>query len=267
MLVLISIGSLFIAGCSAPIAEEEAHSGAANELLLDLTAPAIIAHRGGPMLNPEESIEAYKAAAEAGFPLEMDIRPLGDGTLVPSHDRTVDRTMIGASGKLTTLTRDEWDSLQIMGVGDGEPGTSTTWAELLHVFGGKQLLVPQIDEHGELLEVFIKSIKDRNLEEATIVQSWSLDTSITVVNARLHALQLTQGKQLIAPEKLAAAGIEYVGVPKSVEKGYVESMQRKGIRVWVYTVNTVAEANTQIEKGADGIFTDDPWLMSEISAK
>jgi glycerophosphoryl diester phosphodiesterase len=253
--------ALMMAGCSSAGGPHAVQPGTRVNLMRTVAPPAIIAHRGGPLLNPEESLEAYRAAADSGFPLEMDIRPLKDGALVPSHDRTVDRTMVGATGKLTSLTSQEWDALNVRAVGRGAMGTPTTWNELLETFGGKVLLVPQIDESGDVLNGFIQSIKRRNLQDAVVVQSWGLETSKTVATAGLHALQLVVKNQEIEPGELAVDGIEYVGVSANVDKSYVEELKARGIKVWVYTVNSVSQAEKQYAKGADGVFTDDPWLL------
>lgn len=233
----------------------------------DIPARLLVAHRGSPLKYPEESLEAFQATADAGFPLEMDIRPLKDGTLVPSHDRSVDRTMTGATGKLKNLTIDQWETLGIRGVGDGPPGSPTTWDELLNTFGGKILMVPQIDESGELLDGFIKAIKERQIIDSIVVQSWSLETSAKVSSAGLHALQLVSESRMIDPATIAASGVKYVGAHTSVPTEYVQELNHYGINVWVYTVNTVKEADVQYTKGAVGIFTDDPWLLSGASQK
>ena len=192
----------------------------------------------------------------------MDIKALKDGTLVPIHDWTLDRTMVGATGKPSSLTKEAWAEMRIRAVGEGKEGTPTTWEELIDTFGGKILMVPQIDVTGGLLDGFIASIKERNLAESVIVQSWNIETTKTVAEAGLHALQLVSEKNKIDPDKIVAAGAEYVGVPMTVDKAYVASLKAQGLDVWAYTVNTVDEAEAQYSKGVVGVFTDDPWLLT-----
>src|SRR5689334_4599784 len=48
---------------------------------------AIVAHRGGAALGPENSIEVLEAAQAAGAAaVEVDVHELGDGSLVLTHD-------------------------------------------------------------------------------------------------------------------------------------------------------------------------------------
>ncbi len=53
----------------------------------------IVAHRGASIAFPENTIEAYQGAIDAGAHLfEIDLRKTKDGELVSLHDDTLDRT-------------------------------------------------------------------------------------------------------------------------------------------------------------------------------
>lgn len=60
-------------------------------------APLLFAHRGGSLLAPENSMEAFRRAVElwGADILEMDVRLTRDNELVVIHDETVDRTTDG----------------------------------------------------------------------------------------------------------------------------------------------------------------------------
>lgn len=52
----------------------------------------MVAHRGGALLGPENTIETVVMAAGAGADaVEVDLQELGDGTLVVAHDATIRR--------------------------------------------------------------------------------------------------------------------------------------------------------------------------------
>jgi glycerophosphoryl diester phosphodiesterase len=62
------------------------------------------AHRGASAIAPENTIAAFRAAAEAGAKwVELDVALSADGTLVVIHDDTVDRTSSG-KGSLGELS-------------------------------------------------------------------------------------------------------------------------------------------------------------------
>ena len=75
--------------------------------LLSLTEPAVIAHRGGSKLRPENTLAAFDHAASLGVDgLECDVHLSRDGEPVVIHDPTLDRTT-DASGPVSALTADE----------------------------------------------------------------------------------------------------------------------------------------------------------------
>ena len=82
------------------------------------------AHRGfwsgdGP---PENSIEAFHAAANAGLGVELDVRPASDGTPICFHDPLLDR-MTDASGLVCETSLED---LQTRRLPNGEPIPSFT---------------------------------------------------------------------------------------------------------------------------------------------
>ena len=70
-----------------------------------LNPPKVMGHRGAPTLAPENTIEGFKAAFEAGgLWTETDVCLLGDGTPVIHHDSTLDRCT-DRSGSIAQLTK------------------------------------------------------------------------------------------------------------------------------------------------------------------
>ncbi len=75
----------------------------------------IVAHRGGTMERPENTISAYKRAVESGADiLEIDVRISKDGRLFILHDKTLDRTTNG-TGIAANITMDELQKLDAGG--------------------------------------------------------------------------------------------------------------------------------------------------------
>jgi len=71
----------------------------------------VAAHRGWSTKYPENTMEAFKAAAELGVDqLEIDVRITKDNELVIIHDGTVDRTTNG-TGKVIDMTLAELKKL------------------------------------------------------------------------------------------------------------------------------------------------------------
>src|SRR5918994_4145382 len=69
--------------------------------------PVNLAHRGASALAPENTLEAFRMAVEAGAGgLELDVHLTRDGHVVVIHDETVDRTT-GGTGAVAEMTLDE----------------------------------------------------------------------------------------------------------------------------------------------------------------
>lgn len=67
----------------------------------------LIAHRGHSARAPENTMAAFRSAADAGFGwIETDVDLLGDATPVLLHDGTLDRTT-DATGPLSGLSRSD----------------------------------------------------------------------------------------------------------------------------------------------------------------
>ena len=61
-----------------------------------------IAHRGLHNAQagvPENSLASFEAARDAGYPIELDVRPLRDGAVAVYHDENLSR-LTGAIAKV-----------------------------------------------------------------------------------------------------------------------------------------------------------------------
>ena len=67
----------------------------------------IFGHRGASGYAPENTIAAFRLAAETGADgVELDVQMTRDGKLVVAHDETVDRVSNG-TGRIADLTLKE----------------------------------------------------------------------------------------------------------------------------------------------------------------
>lgn len=74
----------------------------------------MIAHRGLHNTQaPENTLAAFERAVQAGYPIELDVREIDDGTVVVIHDLKLSR-LTGSDGYVTNLTRDNLKKYKIM---------------------------------------------------------------------------------------------------------------------------------------------------------
>ena len=62
---------------------------------------------------PENSLSAFRNAALEGYAIELDVRPLADGTIVVFHDEALGR-MTGADGFISNYTYDDIKDLRLL---------------------------------------------------------------------------------------------------------------------------------------------------------
>ena len=101
------------------------------------------AHRGlHNSEKAENSMSAFKAAVEAGYGIELDIRLSKDGRLVVFHDDTLDR-VCGREGKVIDFTADQLSKFKLCGTNDGIP----LFSDVLSMVDGRVKLLVEIKEN------------------------------------------------------------------------------------------------------------------------
>ena len=93
-------------------------------------------HDGG---RAENSLSAFRAAKEAGYGIELDVRLSADGELVVFHDPTLNR-VCGVDGRVIDYTSDELRGMRLMNTADGIP----TLKEVLELIDGTVPLLIEI---------------------------------------------------------------------------------------------------------------------------
>lgn len=105
-----------------------------------------IAHRGlHDETAPENSLAAFQKAIDANFAIELDVRPLADGTIVVFHDETLGR-MTGADGFISNYTYDDIKDITLLKTNERIP----TFAEVLSLVDGRVPILIEIKNRGKV---------------------------------------------------------------------------------------------------------------------
>jgi glycerophosphoryl diester phosphodiesterase len=222
-----------------------------------------VAHRGGALVYPESSAEAFEAVGKTAFPIETDLRQLRDGTLVPLHDAAAERTMSGVSGPAAAITVEQWAAARIRHPLGGAEGTPTTWDAMLDLYGGRNILVPELKDPGIDPAAFAATILRRGIQDKVVVQTFSFPAAQALARSGLQVLYLLRDGEEPDPASISASGIGHVGPAKSISPDYLRSLKDSGLTVWPYTVNDEKTAARLRAEGADGVFTDTPWELAK----
>jgi len=260
-----------------------------NSDFFDLPATRVIAHRGASGEHPENTLVAFRAAAEAGAPyFELDVHMTRDGVVVVSHDADLSRTC-GLDAAIRDLTFAELKQADA-GWGFTTAATAATAAagDSAFPFRGRGIEVPA------LAEVFAAFPERRYVIE--VKQSTpSLAAALldVIEGAGMRSRVLVAGEEQAPIDELRAlapklpTGFPYpeiVGFMASLAPGAepyrprgdalqippeyqswrlvtaesVAAAHRMGAEVHVWTVNDAAEMRAMLEPGVDGIIPDYP---------
>ncbi|WP_175986705.1 glycerophosphodiester phosphodiesterase [Bacillus sp. Marseille-Q1617] len=258
--------------------------------------PLVIAHQGGKLLAPGNTIEAFQNAEELGVDvLETDIHITKDGHLVTIHDPTVDATTDGqgfvADYTLKDLQRldagyhfqDADGDFSYRGKGVYIPALEEVFQRFPHMKINIEIkddnprervdeiieeLMGLIEEYGMednvLIASFDQSIIDRFLERSegrVAVQGGTQEVKKFVI---LHKLFL---RNLYKPKVHAFQLPLQKGEVDLTDRQLIKGAHRLHLPVHYWTVNDQKTMKRLIKAGADGIITDRPDLLLEILEK
>lgn len=238
----------------------------------------IIAHRGASRVAPENTLAAFRAAAEQGARwIEFDVSPLGDGTPVVFHDATLDRCT-NAAGPLTAIGRADLARIRV-----GARFSPKSADEPLPVLDAALDL---IDELGLNANLEIKAHRDRpgrrvgdlaeTVAAALAARPWAGNR---IVTSSFDEDELAAFRDL-APEtpvallveeppadwrtRLTALRAEALHLNfMHVSQSLLSEARASGFRVRVYTVNDPEPMRPFRDLGLTGVITDHPPLFLE----
>jgi glycerophosphoryl diester phosphodiesterase len=224
----------------------------------------VIAHRGASGTRPENTLVAFRRAAELGAGMiELDVQLTRDGEVVVMHDRTLERTTNGR-GPVSGST---WDALRRLDAGSWfDPAYAGERVPALHeVFAAVPLPV----------NVELKASGDDGLEARTLAvveraealgrvvfSSFEPESLVRLRACSPHAevAVLWQRPRLAAALRLAErVGARALHVRKdAVSAAGVREAAAAGLTVRAWTVNDPGDFRRLAECGVSGVFTDLP---------
>lgn len=128
--------------------------------------------------RPENAIEAFQAAMDNGYGIELDLQISKDGVAMVFHDYHLDR-LTGAKGPVAQRTAAELGAIQLTG---GEATIPTLTAVLDLVAGKVPLLIEIKDQDGEM------GPNVGPLEEATAAALSEYKGDVAVMSFNPHAV-------------------------------------------------------------------------------
>jgi glycerophosphoryl diester phosphodiesterase len=278
---------IFVAGLAAfagVLAAVAFRKGATRTLKSDW--PVTFAHRGASCKAPENTLEAFRAAIEAGAAgLELDVHMTRDGRIVVVHDVTVDRTTDG-SGAVREMTLEEIRGLDAGYRFSPDGGSSypyrhrnlrvPTLEEIFHEFPGaavnveikeagpgiERAVLSVIEEAGAEGRTLVASSKHEVIERFRQVARREIPTAASRREIRtFYLLSRLRLEGLLRPAYDALQiPVSYRGI-RLVTPRFVEAAHDRGVRVDVWTINDPSEMRFLLDLGVDAVMTDRPETL------
>lgn len=253
--------------------------------------PVNLAHRGASARAPENTLEAFRLAVEAGAGgLELDVHVTRDGQVVVIHDATVDRTTDGSG----TVAEMELEEIQRLDAGYRfSPDGGRTFP-----YRGRGVRIPTLTEvYASFPEARVNAdikeaqwgaeeavwrvIRSAGAEERTLIASTEhpvvrrfrrisrgriataasrreIAAFYVLSRARLGALARPVYDALQVP-------VEHRGIELLTPR-FVRAARSAGVRVDVWTINDAAQMRWLLDLGVSGIMTDRPEVLAALLA-
>lgn len=233
----------------------------------------VAAHRGWNDKYAENTMEAFRAAADLGVDqIETDVRLTKDGELVLFHDETLERVTDG-SGKVIDHTLAELKKLRVKGA-----GRIPTLIELLDMFGDYPELTLDMElkeyptEGRESLSYHtcdrvLQLLSNAGLKDRCVVNTWSgkLHEYIHQTYGQKYKQHVYYPQSCLGPCTVDPYSYAYCTCVFGVQEGEitiedVQDLHRKtGVRIWA---GTYAKDESSIElavrMGAELITCNNP---------
>lgn len=259
---------------------------------VDENWPTAFAHRGASSRAPENTLEAFRLAAESGAGgLELDIHMTSDGRIVVIHDDSVNRTTDG-EGFVRDMMLHDVRSLDA-GYRFTPDGGAT------YPYQGRGVQVPEL---GEVFREFPDHKVNIDIKEEQLGVEAALLKTITDACAGNRVLvvsempvvverfrRLSRGgistgasrREIAVFYRLSRLRLEFLLRPaydalqvpaeyggcEVVTPRFVQAAHNRGVRVDVWTIDDPEEMRRLLDLGADVIMTNRPEVLGEVLGK
>ncbi len=262
---------------------------------LQYDSPIILAHRGGSLIAPENTMVAFKNAAELGVHgFEIDIRLTKDEEIIVFHDEYVDRTTDGA-GRVADMTLDE---LKLLDFGyhfineqqeyayRGQGESVTTLRELFEQFPQMLInidmkdspetyegsLIPSklwrlIEEMGAQHRVVVTSFFDEQIDRFNLYAQNNVALGAGENEVRkAYSAYTSQFGHLYHPRTDVMQIPVKSGVFPLDGAGFIHFLSKLNVPVHYWTINDKETMERLLVAGAKGIITDRPDIAVQLLA-
>jgi glycerophosphoryl diester phosphodiesterase len=248
---------------------------------LDAPTPIVIAHRGASGDAPENTLEAFQAAVDAGCRyLETDAHVTRDGVVVAFHDHRLDRATDrrGVIERMTIAEVEQADAGHHLPAFRGQGVKVPRLEEVLTSWPTARIIIdPKTDEAVEplcaLLErldawdrVCLGAFSDRRVQRVRELGRGRACTSMGPAATAAAVLSAA------AAGRMRRLGADCLQVPirergvRIVTERFVRAAHRARLPVQVWTVDEPRTMHYLLDIGVDAIMTNRPRVLFDVLA-
>jgi len=231
--------------------------------------PQFIAHRGGRVYKPENTIAAFQHAIDTGADwIEFDVQQTKDRKLVVIHDETVDRTTDG-TGRVEEMT---FEQIRALDAGNGQQVPTFEEVIAFAKENGVGILPEAKSPHlyPGIEKTMVDDIIANDYVQKTVVQSFNPDTleNFLQINQNIKICPLTglwkldlKDPQPSEARTLCPMAEMIVLNPWMIRQAHVQGRE---VYVWFGVIEHPLTMRFILALGADGLMVDDPVALAEV---
>jgi len=228
----------------------------------------IIAHRGASGSAPENTLAAFEQAIhDRADWIELDVQENADGTVIVAHDSDFMKVARN-SLKVWDATGEQLGDIDIGSWFDSKYSNQRvpTLRQALELAKGNIGVVIELKYYGH----------DQSLESRVVdvVEETGMAAHVKIMSLKLSGLRKSITLRPEWPHGLlntASIGdltrlnVDFLALnSRAASTAMIRNAHKKGIKVYVWTINDPIQMSVMMSRGADGIITDEPSLAREV---
>lgn len=246
-----------------------------------------VAHRGGSLLAPENTLAAFRHALTLPIDgIEFDVQISRDGVAIVFHDNTIDRLTDG-KGNILDL---DWPSLRTLNVathfagGWSQPEYISTLEEVLTFLKGRTEIYIELKashyngrygRYPHIAETTVNTLQKLDMLDQVLIISfdWQLLGEVKALEPTLPTGGIVAREWWYTHlhpmetvcEQFKALGCSWINMDyRLCSPEVIAYMHKYGLKVGVWTVNTLEELQSLAVAGVDSLTTDRPDYFTHL---
>ncbi len=220
-----------------------------------------IGHRGVRGEAPENTIKAFQTAIALGVnAIEFDVRQTKDDKLIIFHDPNF-KKLAGVKARVSSLSLAQVKELKVEG--EEIPTLDQT---LTFINKKVEKILIELKEDGTEKKV-LDTVKKHKLKERVVIISFHEKAlrSIRILDKKIETglIYVVHPNPIKKAKELKASYL--LPMYKFVHSKNIEKAHKEGLKVSVWTINNKQEIKEYIQKGVDGIGSDNPELFKNLA--